>query len=282
MAITVTEQPPSRRGRSSVDQSTEIEYSYWIRGSDVLSDLISALDAVAPLSVTDPVRSGTLWRDATSWDRLGKEKYEFTITYVDNRRYDEKAKPETGDYRVSFDTTGGQLRITSSLETIACYDDTGSVTPDNNQVIGETESGDVEGVDIVVPAMRFSIDYTQPLATVSEAYIRTVELLTGTANNNTFKGRAAGEVLFLGTSGSMGIKADPTLQYNFVRMPNISGQTIGAITGIAKKGHEYLWVLYESYEVGTGADKRMAKRPKRVYVERIYQLTNFSALAIGV
>lgn len=281
MTVLITERAVSRRGRSAIDQSTAIEYSWRLKGSDDLATLFTALDAEAPASVSDPVRSGTLWRNAVTWERLGPELYDFTLEYLDARKYDEKSKPETGDYRIHFDTTGGQLRITSSLETVACYDSTGAVAADNKQVIGETEDGNIEGVDIVIPAMQFSIEYTQPLATVSEAYIRTVESLTGTINNATFYGRPAGEVLFMGGSGSMGIKSDPTLSFNFVRLPNLTSQTIGDITVASKLGHHYLWILYESYETGTGADKRIAKRPKKAYVERVYQSTNFASLGIG-
>jgi len=279
--VLVTEQPGSRRGRSAFDSASEIEYEYWLKESDDLATLIAALSAEAPVTITDPVWGGTLVRGAIDWERLGTEHYRFSLNYVEPKKYDDQKPPDTGDYRISFDTTGGQVRITSSLETIAMYNSSGSATPDNKQTIGDTKSGDVEGVDIVVPAMRWTVSYTQPLATVSEAYIRTIEMLTGTTNDATFWGRPAGEVLFMGATGSMGIKADPTIDYSFVRMPNLTSQTIGDITGIDKKGHEYLWVWFESTEVDTGSEKRIASVPKKVYVERVYQSEDLSALAIG-
>ena len=86
-------------------------------------------------------------------------------------------------------------------------------------------------------------------------------------------------MLFLGGNGQQGIHSDPTWDYEFVRLPNITGQTIGEILSVAKKGHEYLWVLFE--EEADPAAKAVVKRPKAVYVERVYQTASFSALGIG-
>jgi hypothetical protein len=55
---------------------------------------------------------------------------------------------------------------------------------------------------------------------------------------------------------------------------------VGSITGIEKKGHEYMWVRYEA-ESDT-ASKTLLKVPKYVYVNKVYREASFSGLGIGV
>jgi hypothetical protein len=58
----------------------------------------------------------------------------------------------------------------------------------------------------------------------------------------------------------------------------VTNQTVGSITGISKKGHEYLWVRYED-SIDSNA---LLKKPKAVYVNSVYRESDFSALGIGV
>jgi hypothetical protein len=68
-----------------------------------------------------------------------------------------------------------------------------------------------------------------------------------------------------------------------VQSPNAgSNQTLpalsmGNITGIEKKGHEYLWVRYED-NVESNA---LIKIPRAVYVNRVYREEDFTQLGIG-
>ena len=59
---------------------------------------------------------------------------------------------------------------------------------------------------------------------------------------------------------------------------NVNGETIGDITGVNKKGHEYLWVRYED-AVESNA---ILKKPKAVYVNKVYPDGDFSKIGIGV
>jgi len=67
--------------------------------------------------------------------------------------------------------------------------------------IGVTDTG-VEGVEIVVPVYNFSETHYLPDGQVTQGYKLTLFGLTGKVNNGSFRGFAAGEVLFLGASGS--------------------------------------------------------------------------------
>jgi len=54
---------------------------------------------------------------------------------------------------------------------------------------------------------------------------------------------------------------------------------VGPISGISKKGWEYLWVRYADAE-DTGSNT-LVKQPVAAYVEKVYEDGNFAALGIG-
>lgn len=275
---TAKEKFRSRRGRSSADGTTEITYIYNVYGSDDLTTLVGYVDSVAPTYITDPVfPTVTLWREEIDWDQLGNETWEVHVKYVSPEAYDNRQKPASGDYTFSFSTTGGTARLTTAKAEVNKYP---AAAPASKNALGAAGQSDV-GVDVVVPALKFTVSYTHPQATITNAMVKTWEELTGTVNDDTFWTRAAGEVLYLGAEGKEGTKADPLVSHNFLRMPNVSGLTLGDVVGIAKKGHEYLWVRFEEDAAGAGANKVLRKKPLHVYVMRIYDEADFSSIGIG-
>jgi hypothetical protein len=77
------------------------------------------------------------------------------------------------------------------------------------------------------------------------AYKLTVFALTGRVNNSAFKGFAAGECLFLGAAGTKRASGDWEITFRFAASPNVTGLTIGDITGIDKKDSR-LWACAQS------------------------------------
>jgi hypothetical protein len=123
---------------------------------------------------------------------------------------------------------------------------------------------------------------------VTDAYIKNLSRITGCTNNGAFRTFAAGEVLFFGCSGSQEWDSQKgngpwSLSFKFAASQNAGGDSelpalkIGTIDGIEKKGHEYLWVRYE--DAGDGGV--LYKKPKYVYVNRVYREANFSDLGLG-
>jgi hypothetical protein len=86
---------------------------------------------------------------------------------------------------------------------------------------------------------------------------------------------AAGELLFLGADG---VQPEPggnwEITYRFSYSPNLTNQTIGDITGIAKKGWEYLWVRFQDDE----SNSTPIKEPASAHVERVYDTTTVLSL----
>lgn len=182
-----------------------------------------------------------------------------------------------GEYPMyEFDTTGGTKHITQSLSTVNKYAPAGKTAPDMKGAIGVTQDS-VEGVDIVVPSCRFSETHYKTLAEVTKTYINTLIDKTGTVNNATFRGRAAGEVLFKGCTGRLKNYDSWELTYHFEVSKNDTNITVGDITVSTKKGWNYLWILY-----GTSTDQnRIVKQPVAAYVEEVYSSSAFSTLQIG-
>ena len=80
-----------------------------------------------------------------------------------------------------------------------------------------------------------------------------------------------------GLPGSKRGTDDWEITYRFAASPNVTGLAVGPITGIAKKGWEYLWVRYADAE----DEHVLVKRPIAAYVEQVYELGNFAGLGIG-
>ena len=185
--------------------------------------------------------------------------------------------PQPGESSFRFDTGGGTALMRQSLETIQTYG-LGTAAPDYKGAINVSKDS-VEGVEIVSPIYEWAETHTFRDAQVTQDYRNDLFDLTGTVNDGTFKGLQAGECLFRGASGAKRNDEDWEIAFRFAGSPNRTGLSVGAITGIDKKGWDYLWVLYEETEDATA--KRLVKQPRAVYIEQVYYLTDFSKLRIG-
>lgn len=219
------------------------------------------------------VSDAQLWVESYSVEFLGDNAWQVTINY-------EKKGVESQDNTPlkrarSFDTTGGTQHITQGeSETIF------GGGPSFQKAINVDENG-VNGVDIVVPQLQWTETYDVPNAYVTDAYIKGVATQTGRVNASAFRGFEAGEVLFMGCSGSQEWddqkgRGPWSLSFKFVASPNVTGQAVGSMS-VNKKGHEYLWVRYETAEESS----QLTKKPKYAYVNKVYKDGNFSALGIG-
>lgn len=269
MAVTCMENRESR----NVTDGKSAELIYTVRGTADESAAISSLKATAPSTfgnlvrqpvTIEPVHVDTNDADSCIW--TGTARYA-------PRSY--TAPPETGDSSFSFDTGGGTQHITQSLQTINKYAPTGKTAPDFKGAIGVTHNS-VEGVDITLPVYNWSETHYIADEDVDKANYYS---LTGRTNNASFKGCAAGECLFLGASGSKRGDDDWEITFRFASSPNKTNITVGDITGINKKGWEYLWVRYEDAEDATA--KAIVKKPRAAYVEKVYEEGNFADLGIG-
>ena len=175
----------------------------------------------------------------------------------------------------SFDTTGATVHVTQSFGTNRF----GTLAPDFQGAIGVSDDK-VDGVDITIPAYKFSETHYIPRIFVSTSYKNTLFQLTGKVNNASFKSFAAGEVLFLGSTGQRRGREDFEITYNFAASPNIGSIVFTPdITVLDKEGWDYMW-LYYADEVD-GDAHRIVRRPKAAYVERVYERGDFGLLGLS-
>jgi len=258
MTITIDEKFDSREATVGEDSSVDLLYAIQGTEDDLTVKLL--VEASSP-----PTYAG-LVRQSYHVAHLGGGVWDASV------RYGKKEPKEPGDSSFSFDTGGGTQHITQSLSTVARYP---GGAPDFKGAIGVTHDA-VEGADIVVPVYSFAETHYIPTADVTGAYKGALFSLTGRVNNAAFKGFAAGEVLFLGASGSQRGEDDWEISFRFAASPNVTGLAIGGIGGIDKKGWEYLWVRYADVEDAN----ILVKRPFAVYVEKVYESGDFSGLGI--
>jgi len=243
-----------------------ITLKYVIKGTD------NDLEAKTLLWTSSPGIYDGLIRQSWSVEYHGPSMWLGTVRYGLLQQ-----QPETGQSVFQFDTGGGTQHITQSLATVGAYAPVGQTPPDFGGAIGVTRDN-VEGVDITVPVFNFSETHYLADAMVTVAYQDTLFRLTGTVNNAMFRAFYAGEVLFLGASGSKRAEDDWEITFRFAGSPNRSAISIGDITGIVKNGWEYLWVRYEDAEDAVA--QALVKRPVAVYIEQVYEYTDFSLLGI--
>jgi len=274
MAVTVQE----RYGR--VLNDGEAELTYLIRGT---TDDVAARTALADNS---PALHGGMPRDQIEVEEIegvsgGAWIGRVTFAPVE---WQQPAEPEPGQTFFSFETGGATQHTTQSLQTIATYPDA-ALTPRFDGAIGVGENG-VEGVDVEVPSFSFSVTYHVAPADMTSGYVMSLYNLTGKVNNAPFAvtpdigvtlSFAAGEVLFRGASGSKRPSGNWEIVGQFAASPNETGLSVGSITGIEKKGWEYLWVLYDEVEDQTV--KSLIQKPVAAYVEQVYKTADFAVLS---
>lgn len=275
MPMTITENIDSRQ----ITENQSAELLYTITGTADESEALAVLKTTAPTVLlnmkrqpltVEPVHIDTTPANVDQCIWTGRATY---------APFEYQQPPETGDSSFAFDTGGGTQHITQSLATVQRYAASGTA-PDFRGAIGVTHDN-VEGVDITVPVYQFSETHYLPASQVTQSYKAALFQLTGKVNSDSFRGLAAGECLFLGASGSRrgtGPDDDWEITFRFAGSPNRTNLTIGSITGIDKKGWEYLWVRYADAE--DTASKTLVKQPVAVYIEKVYQEASFSGLGI--
>lgn len=243
---------------------------YIVEGTD---DLGSAVDKV---KATSPAEFEGLYRNDISVspmfvDTVNETKIKWRVTVQYSPR-DISAK-ETGDSTFQFDTTGGTQHVDVGIKTVSTL---GDFEPEMRGINDDGKS--VAGVDITSPQYRWSETHYIARSKITLAYTVKLFWMTGRVNNASFKGFAAGEVLFLGANGAKRGNGDWEITFSFAGSPNRKGIVIEGLDGsIDKKGWDYLWVRYQKAD----GDKGMYMKPVQANVEQVYETYDFSILGIG-
>lgn len=270
MPPVIQERVDSRRSNSGLNPWAEIRYRIFDAADDVAARALVA--STAP-EYYDLFGNGSILVKRT--DVEVEPNPDTTTQFEGLARYGliNVDVPEYG-----FDFSVQSQHITHSLQTINRYGPPGRAAPNQFGALNVTANGP-EGADVDVPLGQFHETHYLPSALITGAYKTTLSRMPGRVNNALFRGLSAGECKFLGVTGTSRLDGVYALTFRFAVQPNISGQQIGDIVGIAKAGHDYLWVLYE--EVEDTVANTIAQKPRAVYVERNNIWDNFALLGIG-
>lgn len=258
----------------ATDTSGTSQRQYAVWGSTDADDIEEYVNDIVP-----SYDGRGLVLDKISIDAIGGGNWEVTADYVHPDVSDDRPKLEVGEYKFSFDTGSQQIKRMVSIATTNSYAKSGETAEDFKGAIGvTTEEGQrrVDGVDIGLSALKFSIEKRQPKAVITLDYVKTLTDLAWHWNDDEWMGFDAGESLFTGATGQDSTESDPVVTYSFLASANATNLTVGEITSIAKRGHDYLWTFFEDIEGTT----MTVKRPKFVYVEQVYYSADFRRLLI--
>ena len=245
------------KGRSFDVVAQKIEVPFVVTG------VFNENAAVSVAQAGSAAFRSNLWRQNITATHQGNGCWHGVVSYG-------QFQTATGTWRLDFDTTGGTLRVTHSKAQRAKY---GDGAPDT-RAIGAQPDGRVEGCEVVIPALKLTWTFRHPLGAMPMSRIVTLARYTGQTNSDSWMGFEPNELLFLGSTGSLGAETETEVRYNVVASQNATGLTIGDIAGIAKKGHDFLDVVWQDEVVGG----KNTKTAKYVYTHRIYDETAFQTL----
>lgn len=184
-----------------------------------------------------------------------------------------------GDGKLTFEIGGGTQKITQSIRTVRTYQASGfdvPYDPPNFRGAIGANGETVEGCEIYVSSMVINRTYRFDPGHVTTAQINKWADLAGTVNEYVWQGREGGEVLFIGCQGQIQ-DGGGEVTFKFGVRKNRDDITVGDMTGVEKEGWEYMWVRYAQVE-----DEGVAIRvPVNVYIEQVYELSDFTELGLG-
>ena len=231
---------------------------------------------------------------------------DLAVTQISARRYyclydfahpdSERTKPDKTPEdaaEASFTTVGGTLSIRNSLATQEGLTGDGSIAEDsplnNKQVLNyDFEKKTSQPVDIVHGQLGWTETkvFADPLPC---SFIEMLRDFTATTNNADWKCFKRGEVLFRGVTGARRGTGDWELVFNFMVRKNLVDATypdpipgdLAKVITYDKLGHEYLWIyLYDWTDPQSQGATAAIKRPA-LYVEQVYNESDFTQLGLG-
>jgi len=257
VSIRFTEKPGSR---STSYNPPTFRYLYTLAGT--VDHQVAWSYAAAALPAIVSSAGQVLYRQDVKCDHVGHDVWDVEAPYGPRESV-------VGEYRFSFSTTGGTLRIRQAKEHIATFPNGNK----NHKGAIDVQNDEPQGSDIVIPALKLSYTFRHPVGYVGEPLAVKLARLTGRTNSTVWHGFKAGEVLFLGANGFDGSNADAEVTYEFAASENLTNATIGEITGVNKKGWELAWAEFEDGDDGGEAIVQV----KSIHVERVYDSFDVAA-----
>jgi hypothetical protein len=276
MSITMEETFKSRDGQAGY-QGNSFDATYYTFGE---TDEAVALDYVKN---NIPVAYQGFPLRTIDREQVTDSVYKFKANYGANVNNMTEETPI-----LEFNVGGGTVHITNSFSKTDYVN--ASVLPggviDNKGAIGVEYDGSmnprrVRGVEVYAASADYSYGKIFDVSDVTDAYIAGIyDLSQNPVNNATFFGRPAGSVLFRGARGTWKGSDKWEIRFDFSFSPNVTGLSVGGITGVNKTGWQYLDVIYK--EGARTTDGMPVMVPAQATVHTVYNSGDFSVLGIGV
>jgi len=279
--------------RRSLNSATK---RYLIVGPQTLEDAkVVVINPTGNPSFCPRYYDGLFRKEYSVEEIVGKPGFfiaEITFEARDLQEPENNPSPEFPFHKITLNFTTKGL----TTRRIVGLSDNTSVTPyqrgdesktllykpvNHGALVNVTEEG-VEGVDVVIPTLDFTITKEFAAGAVTMSFVRLLYSLTGTVNADNFLGFAPGELLYKGVDASFNDDSW-AISYEFSAIPNVNNIQITApvfnpqrqvVTGVfeipSKKGWEFLWIEFIE---GVGPLKKVMKQ---VNVVKVYPEANFS------
>lgn len=266
----------AKRELSRSDEGETMSLSRSFRVSNADTEEAATLAVMNFVEAEIMIEAKTLKLDNVSVNETLNQGWEATVTWKVDRS---NIRFVGGDGRFyEFSIGASTTHLNQSLETVGKYAaGTGGVAPNYLGAIGVSKDG-IAGVDIVTPVFNFSETVELSATFVDVAKLRQWSRLTGKINSSAFKGCDAGEVLFMGCSGSRKSGEYYKITFHFAVQENAQNIQVGDITIPEKKGWDYLWILYR--DTVDEIEEFVIKEPQAAYVEKVYHWGDFGILGL--
>lgn len=256
-------------------QTTSVVLHYVI--DDVVDDLAakSLLISSTPATYDDLIREEIGIRPIFVDTEILAGRWDAFVRYV-------QPSYNVGDSSYEFEIAGETVNRKFALAHVADFGKPGvpaNKIANHRGAINVGKDGQPDGADVRVPIWNWSETFIFAPAAITAAFKQNLyAVCVAPVNNAAFRGFAAGEVLYLGTTGRYSRSQGYwELTYRFAASPNVTNLTVDTITGVAKKGWEFGWVEFEPVKDGTN----LVARPEFVHVEKNYAESDFTLLGIG-
>lgn len=249
---------------SSGDDEPIRTYHYGVKGTTSESTVRSLVANYLGPTILTPL--GVYYRGEVNCDQVAFDLWDADIRYT-------RRPKDIGTFTWDLDGSGVIEHTDYSLSTTSYP---ASSAPSYNQLVGVSVDG-IAGADVLRPQTRFSVSFTHPAGVLTLAYADFLSSLVGYVNSGQFFNWSSGEVRFAGVRANDGTQTQGLATYEFDIRRNVTGLSIGTVTGISKQGWQELWVQSISSTASGGGTTYPVRIPLFVYVETMAQTTDFQA-----
>lgn len=261
------------------DPTTEAALRFAVLQCQDEQQALGAVYAKAPTSYLNLSRNPEL----TTTEKSGYDSFVIELTYdgitVEGPEGGGGGGGDSEPARITeFDTTGGTQHITQALSTTAYPTNDLTEAIRKSKAIGVTRNG-VDGVDVVIPKLEFTIKRKIKREFITGAYIKSLSRMTGKKNAAPYsidgEDYEIGELLFMGGAGTIKDDEDkPEIAFKFSASENRQAipinDTVGQVN--TKQGHDYLWCYYEK------AGNQFVEEAQGAFVSVVYETANFKGI----